>query len=356
MEKIDYLQNAEISTIEGIYQQYLKDADSIEESWKRFFEGFEFAQKHFGNEFSKDFDKEFNVIKLIEAYRRRGHLFTATNPVRQRRHYEPGLEIEHFGLSEKDLDTIFMAGSNIGIGAAKLSDIILHLKETYCRSIGSEYMYIRKPIIQEWLIAKLEKNKNTPVFSNEQKKQIFWNLNVASGFESFIHKKFIGQKRFSLEGAESLIPALNALILYGSDKGIEEFVFGMSHRGRLNVLANVLKKPYEHMFTEFTGKSYDESITLGDVKYHLGYDNKVELSGGKVVNLNLVPNPSHLETVGAVVEGISRAMIDHTRRCCYRGPGFGLRSNTNVAAAWLQNRGNHPFCNKQPGRIYYQLS
>ena len=310
MDKNSYLQNAEITAIEGMYKQYLADSNSIDESWKRFFEGFEFAQKNPGTGLSDDYIKEFNVIKLIEAYRRRGHLFTETNPVRKRRKYKPNLDIENFDLTEKDLDDYFMAGSNIGIGRAKLSEIIGHLRDTYCRSIGSEFMYIRQPDIQDWILRKLEKSRNTPEFSAEQKKQIFWNLNVASGFESFIHKKFIGQKRFSLEGAESLVPALNLLIQYGADNGIKEFVFGMPHRGRLNILANVLKKPYEYIFTEFTGKSYDKNITLGDVKYHLGYDNMIELDNGKKVNLDLVPNPSHLETVDAVAEGISRALID----------------------------------------------
>jgi 2-oxoglutarate dehydrogenase E1 component len=310
MKLDEYLQNADINAIESIYQKFLKDSSSIDESWKRFFEGFEFAQKYFGNIFSEDFNKEFKVIKLIEEYRRRGHLFTATNPVRHRRNYLPTLDIENFGLSESDLERSFVAGSSIGIGPAKLSQIQEHLKTTYCQSIGTEFMYIRNPDIYEWIISRLEKNKNTPVYSKEQKKQIFWNLNMASGFESFIHKKFVGQKRFSLEGAEALIPALNALILDGSKKGIHEFVIGMPHRGRLNVLANVMQKPYENIFTEFTGKSYDENISLGDVKYHLGFDNIVELPDGKKVNLYLVPNPSHLETVDSIAEGISRAIID----------------------------------------------
>jgi 2-oxoglutarate dehydrogenase E1 component len=306
----DYLQSSDINVIETMYQAYLKDKHSIDESWKRFFEGFDFARKQMGNFIPDNLNKEFKVIKLIEAYRRRGHLFTATNPVRKRRIYEPSLDIENFGLLESDLESTFMAGTNIGIGLAKLSAIISHLQTIYCQSIGSEYMYIRKPEIQDWLINRIEKNNNIPNFNANKKQEIFWNLNVATGFENYIHRKFTGQKRFSLEGAEALIPALNALIQDGSDKGIQEFVFGMPHRGRLNVLANVMQKPYENIFTEFTGKSYDESISLGDVKYHLGYDNIVELKDGKKVSLNLVPNPSHLETVDPVVEGISRAIID----------------------------------------------
>jgi 2-oxoglutarate dehydrogenase E1 component len=310
MDKLNYLQNADIGTIENMYLEFLKNSENIDESWKKFFEGFEFAQKYYGKNNAQEFSSEFKVVKLIEGYRRRGHLFTLTNPVRQRRKYEPTLDLENFGLSEADLNTTFQAGSQIGIGPSTLSNIIDHLKATYCQSIGSEYMYIRKPDILEWVYQRLESDRNTPVFSFEQKKQIFWDLNVAAGFEDFIHKKFIGQKRFSLEGAEALIPALNTLIQYGHKSGIVEFVLGMSHRGRLNVLANVLKKPYENIFTEFTGKSYDENISLGDVKYHLGYDNEIDSIKGEKIRLKLLPNPSHLETVDPIVEGLSRSLID----------------------------------------------
>lgn len=309
MDKYTYIQNADIHAIEGIYKEFVNNPENIDESWRLFFEGFEFAQKYYKDSSSGEFSSELKVLKLIEAYRRRGHLFTATNPVRQRRKYLPTLDLENFGLSSSDLETEFQSGASIGIGPSKLSEIISHLQSTYCRSIGAEYMYIRKPNIQEWIQTRLEKDKNTPVFSKFQKKQIFSDLNIASGFENFIHKKFTGQKRFSLEGAEALIPALNSLIMNGAQKGIREFVIGMSHRGRLNVLANVLKKPYENIFTEFTGKSYDENISLGDVKYHLGYDNIIEISENQKVHLNLLPNPSHLEAVDPVVEGLSRAII-----------------------------------------------
>ncbi len=313
MDKHSYLQNADIETIEKLYLEYLNDPGAIDRSWQKFFEGFEFARKFYKSSSvssSSEFDKEFKVINLIEGYRKRGHLFTETNPVRERRKYRPTLDVNNFGLEESDLDTVFQAGTQIGIGSAKLRDIIEHLKSTYCRSVGSEYMFIRMPEILDWFSTRLEANRNTPEFSPEEKKNIFFHLNNASGFENFIHRKFIGQKRFSLEGAEALIPALDYLIEYGAELDIEEIVMGMAHRGRLNVLANVMRKPYEDIFSEFTGKSYDENISLGDVKYHLGYDNKVVTTKGKEVKLNLVPNPSHLETVNPVVEGISRAKID----------------------------------------------
>lgn len=226
-------------------------------------------------------DKEFNVINLVHGYRQRGHLFTKTNPVRRRRKYYPTLDIEHFGLAESDLNTVFQAGSEVGIGPAKLKDIVSHLHQTYCQSIGAEFLYVRDPEVINWLKGKMEGEKNTPVYAPAKKRNIFHQLKKAAGFESFIHKKFMGQKRFSLEGAEVLIPGLNAMIDKGADLGIEEVILGMAHRGRLNVLGNILKKPYEYIFKEFVGDEYEEGISLGDVKYHLGYGNDVETANGK---------------------------------------------------------------------------
>ncbi len=312
MNRFEFLGNTDIETIEALYGQYLKDPDSVEETWRNFFKGFEFAQQHYGEEQGSGvLDKEFRVINLIEGYRRRGHLFTKTNPVRSRREYRPTLDLENYGLSEEDLDQVFQAGNRIGLGAAPLRDILQHLQQTYTRSIGAEYMFIRNPDILGWLQEKMESTRNTPDFSSEQRRHIYHHLKHAVGFESFIHKKFIGQKRFSLEGAESLIPALDAVIERGAELGIEEFIIGMSHRGRLNVLANILEKPVEDIFSEFLGEHYDERIALGDVKYHLGYGNQIHTDTGKPVMLNLAPNPSHLETVNPVVEGISKAKIYH---------------------------------------------
>lgn len=312
MEKLDYLGQGDISLIENLYQQYLADPQSVEESWKKFFEGFEFARENYDEKPSGAlYDKEFKVINLIEGYRRRGHLFTETNPVRTRRKYKPTLDIENFGLSKEDLDTVFEAGKNIGIGPAPLNEIISHLKQTYCRSIGAEYGFIRKPEIIQWLQEKMEPVNNTPSFSIEEKKHFYLLLKQAVGFEGYIHKKFIGAKRFSLEGTETLIPALDTVIEKGAELGVEEFTIGMSHRGRLNVLANIMNKPYEDIFNEFNGKFYDSNISLGDVKYHLGYSNRIVTKNGKKVKLNLAPNPSHLEAVDPLVEGITRARIDH---------------------------------------------
>ncbi len=314
MDKYSFLGNIDINTVEKIYQQYKEDPESVEPTWVSFFKGFEFARENYADEVIVNggkVDKEFKVINLINAYRQRGHFFTKTNPVRARRKYFPTLDIENFGLSKNDLATEFQAGSNISIGKAPLKSILSHLQQTYCQSIGVEYVFVRKPEIVQWLQNKMEKSKNTPKYTAEERKHIFFHLKLAVGFESFIHKKFIGQKRFSLEGAESLIPALNAVIERGADMGIQEFIIGMPHRGRLNVLANTLQKPYENIFQEFVGKQYDEHIAFGDVKYHLGYGKTITTDTNKKVRLNLAPNPSHLETVGSIIQGIAKAKIYH---------------------------------------------
>lgn len=311
MNDLTFLSNSEPGYIEDLYQRFLTKPEELDESWINFFKGFEFARMNFTKSTGtqKNLDKEFRVLNLIEGYRRRGHLFTLTNPVRTRRKYTPTLDLENYGLSENDLETVFQAGQEIGIGPAKLRDILNHLKQTYCQSIGAEYFFIRDPILVEWIQSKMELIKNTPRFTPEEKKMFYHHLKMAVGFENFIHRKFVGQKRFSLEGAEVMIPALDAVIGRGAELGIEEFVIGMSHRGRLNVLANILKKPYEKIFREFAATEYDEENALGDVKYHLGYNSAITTDNGKKVLLNLVPNPSHLEAVGPVVQGLSRAFV-----------------------------------------------
>jgi len=256
------------------------------------------------------FQQEFKVINLIDAYRKSGHLFTKTNPVRDRRKYTPTLHFTNFGLEDSDLEIEFQAGTQIGIGPSTLKSIIAHLEKVYCQSIGIEYMYIRDPNEIEWIKNRLHKNSNTPSFAAKQKKHILHKLNQAVAFEKFMHKKFVGQKRFSLEGAESLIPALDALVERSSELGVQEFVMGMSHRGRLNVLANIFNKTYKEIFSEFEGKIYDDDLISGDVKYHLGFTSLQQCNNGNNVKLNLTPNPSHLEAVNPVVEGIVRAKLD----------------------------------------------
>ena len=316
MDNFSFLNAAHTAFFADLYDQYLQDPDSVEPSWRAFFQGYDFgSNKLFQGEIVEGVtsqipdhvQKEFNVINLIDGYRSRGHLFTKTNPVRDRRLYSPTLNIENFDLSSDDLDTVFNAGEVLGIGPQPLRIIIQHLTEIYCDSIGVEYMYIRDPEIINWIQNKLNVNNNHPIFSVDQKKQLLGKLTEAVSFENFLHTKYVGQKRFSLEGGESLIPALDILIEIAADKGVKEFVMGMAHRGRLSTLVNIFGKSPKNIFSEFEGKDYEDKIFDGDVKYHLGWTTNRETIKGKKINLNIAPNPSHLEAVGSIVNGIVRS-------------------------------------------------
>ena len=323
--------NGDVNAIEELFIKFEKDPASVDESWRDFFKGFEFARAEYNgasngstagsSAAAEAVTKEFNVINLINGYRMRGHLFTKTNPVRNRRKYKPDLGLDVFDLDEKDLDTVFQAGREIEIGPAKLRDIVSHLQTTYCQSIGVEYMFIRNPNLLSWLQERMEISQNIPVFSKPEKTNILNKVIEAVTFENFLATKFVGQKRFSLEGAESFLPAMNALMEHGVELGIEDYVIGMAHRGRLNVLANIMNKPTKDIFTEFEGRPSEDGLFDGDVKYHMGYSNDVTSASGKSVHISLTPNPSHLETVAPVVQGITRAKIDgrHTgnhRKVC----------------------------------------
>lgn len=316
MDRLNYINSGNAAYIDSLYEAYKQAPESIDFGWQKFFEGFDFGKTIapsaiVNTETPEHFLKEINVLNLIDGYRTRGHLFTKTNPVRERRKYFPGKELETFGLSDADMDTVFNAGVEVGIGPATLRDIQQLLEDTYCQSIGAEYRYIRNPIKIKWFENRMESKRNTAVFSVEEKKLMLNKLNEAVVFENFLGTKFLGQKRFSLEGAEALIPALDSVIQTGSELGIEEFIIGMAHRGRLNVLTNIMEKPYKEVFSEFEGKNFDEHSPFGgDVKYHLGYSTDVVTKGGKKVHLSLCPNPSHLEAVDPVVEGITRSKID----------------------------------------------
>lgn len=310
MDDFSFVGNSDIQAIEDLYRQYQDDPESVDPGFAVFFKGFDFALKNFQPSVGQVINKEFNVINIIQGYRQRGHLFTKTNPVRTRRQYFPTLDIENFGLTEADLDTVFEAGNLIGIGPSSLRTIITHLQQTYCLSVGVEYLYVRIPEVVNWLRDKMESVRNLTDYSADKKRGIYKYLKRAVGFEDFVHKKFVGQKRFSLEGTEGLIPGLMAVIQKGATLGVDEFVFGMSHRGRLNVLTNILGKPYRNVFKEFVADEYDEHISLGDVKYHLGYDNYFIAENNKKVRLCLLPNPSHLEAVTPVALGLARARIE----------------------------------------------
>ncbi|MBD3581864.1 2-oxoglutarate dehydrogenase E1 component [Flavobacterium selenitireducens] len=329
MDRFSFLNAAHTEFFAELYDQYLENPDSIEPSWRSFFQGYDFGTSAYGgvspvqemasaaasnqdfSQISEKLQKEFNVLKLIDAYRTRGHLFTKTNPVRERRVFSPSLDLSNFGLSDADLQTTFDAAKVMYLEPTTLEDILKHLNRIYCQSIGVEYMYIRDPEVRTWIQERIGVNDNRPKFSTEQKKQILSKLNEAVSFENFLHTKYVGQKRFSLEGGESLIPGVDALIEAAAEKGVEQFVMGMAHRGRLNVLANIFNKPTQDIFSEFDGKDYDDDALFdGDVKYHLGLTADRRTQTGKSINVNLAPNPSHLETVGAVIEGITRAKQD----------------------------------------------
>ena len=318
MDKFSFLNAAHTGYIADLYDQYLVNPDSIEPSWRSFFQGYDLANENYSLtdddksiEIPQEVRKEFLVVDLINGYRTRGHLFTKTNPVRERRQYQPTLDIENFGLTKEDLDNEFSAGEILGLGKTTLSNIIDFLKRVYCDSIGVEYTYMRNPEKLKWWQDRLNKNANHPSYSLDAKKYILGKLNQAVTFESFLQTKYVGQKRFSLEGGETLIPGIAVMLRNAAeDFGVKECVLGMAHRGRLNTLVNIFKKPVRELFSEFEGKDFEDEDIDGDVKYHLGLTLSKTYRNGNEIKMNLVPNPSHLETVAAVAEGITRAKID----------------------------------------------
>ena len=322
MSDYSFIANAHPEYIEKMYDQYQKDPSSVEGSWASFFKGFEFASEGNGNgqpngsnavsKSSSALDKEFGVLSIIHGFRSRGHLLSTTNPIRKRRDRAPHLNLNDYGLSDADLALKFGAGEEIGLSQASLEEIIARLKKIYCGNIGFEVAHIENREKRMWLRKKIESRGLSDYgFSMEQKVRILRKLNGAVGFEKFLHTKYVGQKRFSLEGGESTIPALDAIINKGSSLGVKEVVIGMAHRGRLNVLANIMQKTYEGIFNEFEGNSIpDQSFGDGDVKYHLGFSSQVKSTENKQVDLKLVPNPSHLESVNPVLEGFARAKAD----------------------------------------------
>ncbi|MDX2061988.1 MAG: 2-oxoglutarate dehydrogenase E1 component [Bacteroidia bacterium] len=341
MDKFSYLSNADPTTLDSLYQQYLADPTSVSLDWARFFEGFDLASARFPQKpgangshatataatrgySDQHVQQEISVLNLIAGYRTRGHLFANINPILPRKEYQPPLDLSQFGLSVEALDTVFQAGEVLGMGPSTLRQILEHLEETYCGKVGVEYMYARIPAIVKWFQERMEPTRNRPNYPSEKKYHILRKLGQANTFEAFLHKKFVGQKRFSLEGAEALIPALDGIIEHGAQLGIEEFVIGMAHRGRLNVLTNIMQKEYDVVFGEFEGKGVADDVFDGDVKYHMGFSSDVRLAFGdqvKHVHLSLQPNPSHLEAVNPVVLGAARAKMDqlyegdHNRIC-----------------------------------------
>ncbi len=326
MANLDFthLSGSDNAYIDGLYEDYKKDKTLVDESWKNFFDGYEFALvkdpsldlKELSSVApalgaSSDIDKEFKIFRIIQSYRARGHLLSKTNPIRPRKNRAPHLSLEDYGLSNNDLNFQSICGDYLGIGKCSLKKIIEFVDQIYCKSLGYEFMHVENTEIRRWFRNKIEREKGLVNFPIEKKKRILEKLNQAVVFENFLNTKYVGQKRFSLEGAENTVVALDAIIDTAQLNGVEEVVIGMAHRGRLNVLANTLGKTYEYIFNEFEGNiNPEDTFGDGDVKYHLGFRSYVETRSKEKVYCKLMPNPSHLEAVGPVVQGYSRAQSD----------------------------------------------
>lgn len=344
MTDLSFLVNADPAVINDIYEKYRSAPDSMDQGWRRFFEGFEFARTLNGQvpqQAPEEFEKEFKVVNLIAAYRQRGHLFTKTNPVRSRREYGGKLTLENFELSESDLDRVFQAGTRVGLGPSPLREIIKLLEATYCNSVGVEWIFMRDPKVLDWLQERMESTRNRRHFTLDAKRHTLTKLTQAVVLEKFMHQRFVGQKRFSLEGLETFVPAMDALVEHGAQFGIHDFVIGMAHRGRLNILTNVLDKDYRHIFNEFEGKQYRGTHFSGDVKYHLGHSVDKTTRAGLPVHLTVMPNPSHLEAINPVVAGVCRAKADQRFGSDFRkATSYASRSARRRGSAWQKECGS----------------
>jgi len=330
MKDFQYITNSSPAYIDGLYQDFVKNPESVDPEFKKFFEGFDFAitqakpgtngtngtsvapakDVQFKTTDGVDWKKELGAYRLILGYRNKGHLIAKTNPIRPRKDRGANLELSFFGFTDEDLDKNFFAGNLIGLGTTSLRNILQHLQNCYASHVGIEFKYISDQVQIDWLTNEMEKKFLAPTPLDKQKR-ILEKLNEGVMFEKFLHTKYIGQKRFSLEGGETTIPALDTIINTAADDGVQEVVIGMAHRGRLNVLANILGKTYEQIFSEFEGTAkLDQTMGSGDVKYHMGYGSELHTPSDKTVHLKLMPNPSHLEAVDPVVVGFARAKAD----------------------------------------------
>ncbi len=325
MKDLQYITNSSPSFIESLYQDFVKDPQSVDPEFKKFFEGFDFAltqgkngngqtviskEPAFKTTDGVDWKKELGAYRLILGYRNKGHLLAKTNPIRPRKDRGANLGLGFFGFTEEDMDKSFFAGNLIGLGTTSLRNILAHLQKCYADHVGIEFKYISDQKKIDWLTNEMEKKFIEPL-PLEKRKRILEKLNEGVMFEKFLHTKYIGQKRFSLEGGETTIPALDAMINMAAEHDVQEVVMGMAHRGRLNILANILEKTYEQIFSEFEGTAkLDQTMGSGDVKYHLGFGSELVTPTNKTVHVKLMPNPSHLEAVDPVVVGFSRAKAD----------------------------------------------
>ena len=318
MKDFSFITNSHPAYMESLYQEFIKDPSSVDPDLKKFFEGFDFAVANnvasgtvsAGISTDTNLVKELAVLKLIQAYRSKGHLIAKTNPIRERKDRGANLDLSYFGLTDADLNTSFYAGNFVGLGTSSLKNILAHLVKCYATSFSIEFTYITSQEKIDWLTNEIE-TEFFHTFSLEKRKRILDKLNQGVLFEKFLHTKYVGQKRFSLEGGETTIAALDAMINTAADNDVQEVVIGMAHRGRLNVLANILGKTYEQIFSEFEGTAkLDQTMGSGDVKYHMGYGSHLNTPTGKEISVKLMPNPSHLEAVDPVVLGFARAKAD----------------------------------------------
>ena len=318
LERLDYLKSVNAEYIDDLYSSFIADPESVDPSWRYFFEGLDLGAESVPaalvapearlREAGIDLSAEAKVAELINAYREMGRLLADIDPLSPAPSEHPLLQLSRFGLSEADLSKTFTAGRLLGMGPALLRDILAALKETYCRTIGVEFTHIQSRAEREWLQQRMESSRNREVLDPETRKFILQRLTESESFERFLHTRYVAQKRFSVEGAEALIPTLDCMIETCAELGAEEFVLGMAHRGRLNVLVNIFGKKPEYIFTEFEGTyKTDVSAGEGDVKYHMGYSSDFTTRKGKKLHLSLASNPSHLEFVNPVIEGITRA-------------------------------------------------
>lgn len=329
MKDFSFITNSHPSYIENLYNEFLTNPDLVDADLRKFFEGFDYAYANSGVLQLKpdnatngavqqvsashvttdgvDWKKELGAYRLILGYRNKGHLLSDTNPIRPRKDRKPNLDLHFFGLDDNDLKKNFFAGNLIGLGTTTLENIYNHLKKCYAAKVGIEFKYISDQVKVDWLTNEMEKNFINPV-PLEKKRRILEKLNQGVIFEKFLHTKYVGQKRFSLEGGENTIVALDAIINQSAEEDVKQAVIGMAHRGRLNVLANIMGKTYEQIFSEFEGTgSLDQTMGSGDVKYHMGFGSEITTTLGKTINLKLMPNPSHLEAVDPVVVGFARS-------------------------------------------------
>lgn len=330
MKDFSYITNSSPAFIENLYRDFLKNPQSIDPDLKKFFEGFDFALTNAitngtvkANAVSEPdsglstadpiaigWMQELKVYRLILGYRNKGHLIAKTNPIRERKDRGANIDISFYGFTESELDKNFQAGNLVGLGTTSLRNILEHLEKCYAHHVGVEFKYISDQKKVDWLTNAVEKTMLQPL-PLDKKKRILDKLNEGVMFEKFLHTKYVGQKRFSLEGGETTIAALDAIINTAADHDVNEVVIGMAHRGRLNILANVMGKTYEQIFSEFEGTAkMDQTMGSGDVKYHMGYGSEVQTMNDKTIHLKLMPNPSHLEAVDPVVVGFARAKAD----------------------------------------------